>query len=130
MASSLEPDHLYIKITSPSQKITLNKKIAIRKLVLRQFIVTGVPQVGGAPYTPTLELSMPNRFTVVMVKSDRRPSIPLPLTGAYNFVQFQNGYDLRGAGSNTVIGDIDVELNDGNGTAAQFSEAHFWFTVQ
>lgn len=121
-------DHLYFKITSASQKVDLTAKIRPKKLVLLQYNIRGIPVTGGIPYTGTFYLNFPDKFLGMRVKNTQITGIPLVLNDANTFVQFHSGFDLKALSGE--VGTFTVELKDDSGSAAQFEEAHFWFSMQ
>lgn len=122
------PKDLYIKLTSYKQKVILSSDIntSVKKLILKEYIFTGVPLNAGAPYSATFELNFGSRFKPETVRTDTKTSIALPLTDSYTFVQHPNGHTLHGV-SDSMFSDLDIEIYASDGTAAQFTEAHLWF---
>lgn len=120
---------LYVKLTSYKQKVKFDRDINLKHLVLREYIFTEVPLNAGAPYTAVFNLSLGSRYSADSVRTDGKKALALPLTDSYTFVQHPNGHALQGMGDGK-LSELDFELLDSDGTAAQFTEAHLWFKVK
>jgi hypothetical protein len=123
-------EHVYIKVTSSSQKVDLPKTIVGNGIWLRGYVVKGTPVTAGVPDEPVLSIEFSNvgrnQFHS-WCRSDLLRGFPLNLDGAFTSIWHDNLAHIQGGP--VQLEHFDLDVRDSTGAYATFSEMHLWLFI-